>query len=242
MRAMRYVILLFFFCHSKSQAQLQYTVDYNIALNVIPNDLKPFKDLIIDNSLSLGIKKNKTIGYLGFGREDWYLKYFNNSYSTNPSVYNAHCNTYKISGLIEYQFYMIKSKLSINVSVGAKIYFLNQLKDSLSSIYGNLSTMRPPYLQDVKEQNINILNGLELDDWAFLTSVPYAITTNIALQYSFKKWGLKLYYQPYFMKIKYETVKSSTEGSNFVFYSNVGLGINYPLNFKKKDQKVTGIE
>jgi hypothetical protein len=44
------------------------------------------------------------------------------------------------------------------------------------------------------------------------------------------------------MKIKYETVKSSTKGSNFVFYNNLGLGITYHLNFKKKDQKVTGIE
>jgi hypothetical protein len=243
MRAMRYVILLFIFCHSKSQAQFQYLVEYNAALNVQLNDLRPFTDLITDNNFSLVIKKGKTFGIAGFGREDWYLGYFNNKYYTNASIYNAHCRTYKISVSIERQFFVIKSKLSLNLGVGIKTYFLNQMSDSLSrSIYGNLSTMRPPYLQDAKEKNINKLNGVDLNDLFFVTSVPYALTANIAMQYSFKKLGLKLYYQPYFMKIKYETVKSSTEGSNFTFYSNIGLGINYPLNFKKKDQKVTGIE
>jgi hypothetical protein len=102
--------------------------------------------------------------------------------------------------------------------------------------------MRPPYLQDAKEKNINKLNGVDLDDLFLITSVPYAFTANIAMQYSFKKLALKIYYQPYFMKIKYETVKSSTEGSNFVFYNNLGLGINYPLNFKKKEKQNSGLQ
>ena len=240
---MRYAILLFIFCYSNSQAQFHYLVEYNTALNVQLNDLQPFTDLIIDNNLSLGIKKNKTIGFVGFGREDWYLQYFDNIYFTNPSIYNAHCRTYKVSASIERQFFVIKTKLSLNLGLGIKTYFLNQMSDSLSrSIYGNLSTMGPPYLQDAKEKNIDKLNGVDLDDLFFIRSVPYAFTANIALQYSFKKLGLKIYYQPYFMKIKYETVKSSSEGSNFTFYSNIGIGINYPLNFKKKEQKVTGIE
>jgi hypothetical protein len=231
------VICLFFYFYSFAQSEL--LIEYTSSLRA-PDYLD---DLILSNNLSIGLKKNKVIYSVGLGREDWYLKYFNSNYSTNHSIYNAHCRTYKISGLIEYQFYLIKSKLSLNMGLGIKTYFLNELTDSLSrGVHGNLSARRPPYLQDAKEKNIDKLNGVDLDDLAFITSVPYALTANIALQYTFKKWGLKLYYQPYFMKIKYETVKSSTKGSNFVFYNNLGLGITYHLNFKKKDQKVTGIE
>jgi hypothetical protein len=218
--------------------QFNYLIEYNVS-NVLFSD----GDIILDNTVSVGVKKNKIVGRIGLGREDWYLRYFNNIYFTNPSIYNAHCRTYKVSASIEHQFFIIKSKLSLNVGLGIKTYFLNELKDSLSgSIYGNLWATRPPYLQDAKDKNIDLLNGIDLDNFAFITSVPYSFTANIAIQYSFKKWGLKIYYQPYFMKIKYETVKSSKRGSNYSFYSNLGLGINYPLNFKKKDQKVTANE
>jgi hypothetical protein len=233
MKLTLFFTLIFWF---NANAQLKYFVEYNIS-NMFPSD-----NIVLENTIMLGIKKEKSLFYLGLGREDWYLEYFDNIYFTNPSIYNAHCRTYKVSASIERQFFISTSKLSINAGLGVKKYFLNQLKDSLCIIYGNLNTMRPSYLLDNKNKNNNKLNGIDLDDYAFITSVPYAVTANIAIQYSFKKLGLKIYYQPYFMKIKYETVKSSTEGSNFVFYNNLGLGITYHLNFKKKDQKVTGLE
>ncbi len=230
---MRLTIIIFLFIYVHSFGQKEFLIEYTSSIRA-PDYLD---DLILSNNLSIGYKKNKTIYSVGFGREDWYLKYFNKSYSTNPSIYNAHCRTYKVSDSVERQFFIIKSKLSLNLGLGIKTYFLNQIRDSLSrGVHGNLSSRRPPYLQDAKEKNIDKLNGVDLDNLAFITSVPYAFTANFALQYSFKKWGLKLYYQPYFMKIKYETVKSSTEGSNFVFYNNIGLGINYPLNFNKKEK------
>lgn len=236
---MRLTFFYFLFFGLYANAQDKFFIEYTSALGGPSYVL----DLVLNNSLSCGLKNKKITYSLGIGREDWSLKYFNNNYSTNQSIYNTHCRTYTISGLIEYQFYLIKSKLSLNLGLGMKTYFLNQMIDSLSrGVHGNLSARRPPYLQDAKEKNIDKLNGVDLDDLAFITGVPYAFTANFAMQYSFKKLGLKLYYQPYFMKIKYETVKSSTEGSNFTFYSNIGLGINYPLNFKKKDQKVIGIE
>jgi hypothetical protein len=227
-------IVIFFAVNTN--AQNKYFIEYNIS-NVFPSN-----NVVLDNNLSFGVKINKILFSLGVGREDWYLQYFDNIYFTNPSIYNAHCRTYKIATSIEHEFLISTSKLSINTGLGVKMYFLNQLKDSLSSIYGDLNTTRPSYLQDAKDKNIDLLNGIDLDNFAFITSVPYSFTANIALQYTFKKWGLKLYYQPYFMKIKYETVKSSKRGSNFIFYNNIGLGINYPLNFKKKDQKDTEIE
>jgi hypothetical protein len=233
---MKLTVFIAIFFSLNVNAQIKYFLEYNSSC------VFPSENIVLENTLLLCVQKYKSLFYLGLGREDWYLEYFDNIYFTNPSIYNAHCRTYKISTSIEHEFLISTSKLSINTGLGVKMYFLNQLKDSLSSIYGDLNTTRPSYLQDAKDKNIDLLNGIDLDNFAFITSVPYSFTANIALQYTFKKWGLKLYYQPYFMKIKYETVKSSKRGSNFIFYNNIGLGINYPLNFKKKDQKVTEIE
>lgn len=237
---MKSISFLLIFLWFNANAQLKYFLEYNGAVSpMIINP--PINDLVIDNSLSFGVKNNKTLYSLGLGREDWYLGYFNNKYYTNPAIYNSHCSTFKISSFLEQQFFIIKSKLSLNVGIGAKVYFLNQMKDSLSTynkgrFYGMLYTMRPSYLLEAKKNNLNQLNGTDLDEYAFITNIPFSIFTNFAIQYSFKKWVLKLYSQPCLMKIKYKTVKSSIEGQSFAFRINVGLGINYPLNFKKKEK------
>jgi hypothetical protein len=230
--------LVFFFL--QSQAQISYFIEYNIS-----NDFLSADDVILNNNISFGIKKKKAFFSLGFGREDWYLEYFNNQYFTNPSQYNAHCRTYKFSALFERQFFIPKTKLFISFGAGGKLYFLNQMKDSLShSIYGHaLSTLKPSVLQNAKDTYDNPFQGNGLEYYSYITNVPFAFTANLALQYRFKKLGLKLYYEPYFMRIKYRNAKYTTKtGATYAFYSNIGLGINYPLNFKKKDQKVIGIE
>ncbi len=226
-----------------SNAQLKYFVEYNVS-NIFPSN-----HIVFDNNISFGITKNKTVGYIGFGREDWYLEYFDNKYYTNPSIYNAHCRTYKVSTLLEHQFFLIKSKLSINLGIGGKIYFFNQMKDSLSTYGpGVLDITKPSYLLVYVLKNPYSYTGSnEYENSRIITSIPYAITTNLAFQYTFKKWALKFYCQAYFMKIKYNLLYPLAEGriddgSNFGFYSNLGLGINYPLNFKKKDQKRTTSE
>ena len=234
MKLMSLFSLLFVF---QSTAQQNYFLEYRIA-NVLPE-----YDVILDNTLCLGIKKNKTLLSIGMGREDWFLNYYNNKSFTNPTIYNSHCRTYKFSTLLEHQFFLIKSKLSLNLGIGGKIYFFNQMKDSLSvGIYNYFDTYKPSYLQNAKNNNIDPLNGEALDDHAFIRRVPYAFSTNLAFQYSFKKWAISVYYQLSMLQIKSETVKSLTARSNYAFYYNLGLGINYPLNFKKKEQKITGIE
>jgi len=231
----------FMFFALNAITQFNYLIEYNVSNILLSDD-----NIILDNTFSLGIKKNKTVGHFGFGREDWYLNYFNNKYFTNPSIYNAHCRTYKISASIEHQFYIIKSKLSLNVSGGIKIYFFNQMKDSLTGVQrtpNSLYITKPAVLVYAIQTNQDPFPGSNLADYNFITSVPFAILGNIALQYHFKKLALKLYVEPYFMRIKYRNAAVETEtGASYGFYSNLGLGVNYPLNFKKKDQKVTGIE
>jgi hypothetical protein len=235
---MKCAVFFILFFGLNSISQLNYFTEYNIS-NIFLSD----NNIILDNNLSFGLKKNKSLLSIGIGREDWYLDYFNNKYFTNPSIYNAHCRTYKSSILFERQFFLIKSKLSVNLGLGGKIYFLNQLKDSLStSNNGFLDITKPSFLTEYASKtpySYTVSNDYE--EYRLISSMPYAFTTNLAFQYTFKSWALKLFFQANLIKIKYNFLYPFTEdrtdkGSNYTFYSSVGLGINYPLNFKKKEK------
>jgi hypothetical protein len=236
---MKLTLLVCLFFSFRLAAQLEYLVEYNIS-NVLSTTNK-----IIDNTFLVGIKKNKNILSIGVGREDWYLEYFDNVSFTNPSIYNAHCSTYKVSGLLEHQFFLFKTKLSLNLGIGGKMFFLNQMKDSLSvftldSQSTSLSIYKPSNILLAKMKNMDKINGSDLDEFAFIKSVPFAITPNLSFQYSFNKWMLKFYAQPSIMKVKYTIATTLKEGSFYTTNLRVGLGVSFLLNRKikkKQDEK-----
>jgi hypothetical protein len=230
--------LLFWF---NSNSQLSYFIEYNGSTK---EKLTDRRDLVIDNCISVGVKKNKILFSAGIGREDWNLEYFHEKYSYNPVYFIYHCRTYKLTTFIERQFLLPKSNLSVRLGAGGKFYLLNQMKDSyiVSGSNNYLRGTKPSVLLNAKDTYQEPYQGVGLSHFSYITSVPFAVIGNLALQYRFKKLGLKLYFEPYFMWINYKNAKYFTRGSTFAFYSNLGLGINYPLNFKKKDQKVTKIE
>jgi len=219
-----------------AKAQSNFFIEYNFS------NLFSFDNLVLDNSLSVGFKKNKVFSSFQVGREDWNLLYFSDNNYYKTSSYNTHCRTYKIAALLEYQFSIPKTKLSIRVGGGAKVYFLNQMKDSLSLLGNYLHSLKPKVLLNAPDNISDPFKNKGLYYFSFITSVPYALTTNLAVQYNFKKYALKIYFEPYLMFVQYKNSKNFTRGSTFIYYNNIGLGINYPLNFKKKDQKVTEIE
>ena len=230
---MKLLILFLLLFGLNANAQRNYFIEYNISTTVLSSDF-----LVLDNSLSVGVKMNKILFSMGVGREDWSADYFNNKNKpyTNMSLYISHCRTYKIAAMFDYQFSIPKTKLSIRVGGGAKVYFLNQMKDSLSLGSNDhvLQSLKPSALLNATDYVYPFENGLA--NYSFITSVPYALTTNLAVQYNFKKCALKFYFEPYWMMIKIKNAKHFTPGSNFGFYSNLGLGINYPLNFNKKEK------
>jgi hypothetical protein len=219
-----------------ANAQSNYFIEYNISTTVTTSNF-----LVLDNSLSVGVKMNKILLSIGVGREDWSAVYFNNKYNKNTSKYTSHCRTYKLSALLDYQFSIPKTKLSIRVGGGAKVYFLNQMKDSLSLSSSShfLRSLKPSVFLNATDTYDKPFQDIDLANYSFITSVPYALTTNLAVQYNFKKCALKFYFEPYWMMIKRKNAKHFTPGSYFAFYSNLGLGINYPLNFKKKEKNST---
>jgi hypothetical protein len=233
--------LLFWF---NSNSQLSYFIEYNGSIKKKLTDINQRRDLVIDNSIAVVVKKNKILFSAGIGREDWNLEYFHEKYSSNPIYFIYHCCTYKLTALIERQFLIPKTKLSVRLGAGGKFYFLNQMKDSYVLYHPNegLVGTKPLALSNAIDNVQTPYNGVGLGEYSYITSVPFAVIGNLAFQYKFKKLGLKLYFEPYFMWINYKNAKYFARGSTFAFYSNLGLGINYPLNFKKKDQKVTGIE
>ena len=233
---MKFTIFFLVLFGLNAKAQSNFFIEYNFS------NLFSFNNLVLDNGLSFGFKKNKVLSSIQVGREDWNLRYFSNNNYYKNSSYNRHCRTYKISALLEYQFSIPKTKLSIRVGGGAKVYFLNQMKDSLSFLDNYLHSLKPKVLVNAPDNLTNPFNDIGLVYFSFITSVPYALTTNLAVQYNFKKCALKFYFEPYWMMIKRKNAKHFTPGSYFAFYSNLGIGVHYPLNFKKKEQKVTGIE
>ena len=213
-----------------AKAQSNFFIEYNFS------NLFSFNNLVLDNSLSVGFKKNNVFSSIQIGREDWNLRYFSNNNYYKNSSYNTHCRTYKISALLEYQFSIPKTKLSIRVGGGAKVYFLNQMKDSLSLLGDYLHSLKPKVLINAPDNLTNPFKDIGLVYFSFITSVPYALTTNLAVQYNFKKCALKFYFEPYLMFVQYKNAKDFKRGSTFIFYNNLGIGINYPLNFKKKEK------
>jgi hypothetical protein len=244
MKCTLFLILFGSFC---SKAQLKYSVEYNFSLQTVVFTFNPFRDLIAKNNISFQIQNNKMLYSIGLGREDWHLNYFEN-YPASSHV-NYHCFTYKITPQIEREIMIAKSNFSLRVGIGADVYILNQLRDSLifSSPTHALSELKPSTLPLLnKDGSSTILDGRDfgqLENYNYIKSMPFALKLNFAFQYDFHFLKVKLFYEPVFIKVNYKSAENTAiEGSEFSFYSNVGIGINYPLNFKKKDQKVTGIE
>ncbi len=233
---MRLTFFYFLFFGLYANAQDKFFIEYTSALGG-PSYMV---DLVLNNSLSCGLKNKKITYSLGIGQEDWYLDYFDNK-QLPSSVFeyiSFHCRTYKLTALIERQFLLPKSNLSVRLGAGGKFYLLNQMKDSyiVSGSNNYLRATKPSVLSNAKDTYQEPFNGVGLDRYSYITSVPFAVIGNLALQYKFKKLGLKLYFEPYFMWINYKNAKYFTRGSTFAFYSNIGLGANYPLNFKKKEK------
>lgn len=223
-----------------SNAQFSYFLEYNSSIKEKLTDINQRRDLVIDNCITMGAEKNKMLYSIGFGREDWFIEYFNNVQLPSDvfEYITFHSRTYKITALIERQFLIPKTKLSLRLGAGGKFYFLNQMKDSyiVSGSNNYLRGTKPSVLLNAKDAYDEPFQGVGLSNFSYITSVPFAVIGNFALQYKFKKLGLKLYFEPYFMWINHKNAKYFTRGSNFAFYSNLGLGVNYPLNFKKKEQ------
>jgi hypothetical protein len=244
---MKFILAFCLFLSLCSNAQLKYFVEYNYSmksrLRDIDFDGKDLNHLVFNNYISIGIKKDKMLYSLGSGREDWFL-YFFSDYPIKNQVYNYHFRTFHITPMIEREFKLPKSNFSFRSGVGCKFYYLNQMKDSLSFSFN------PQILNSTKPSAISVLNpyasqtvinGVTFkskDEYYYITSVPYALTANFAIQYAFKKWAIKLQYEPTLMRVKTRNAANSNlKSSVFFFYNNLGLGINYPLNFKKKEKK-----
>ncbi len=241
---MKLILAFCLFLSLNANAQLKYSLEYNFSLQTEWFTFNPFMDLITKNNISFHIQNKKMLYSLGLGREDWRLNHFAN-YPTSSHV-NYHCFTYKITPQIEREIMIAKSKFSMRVGIGADVYIFNQLRDSLifSSASHHLRQIKPATLSLLnKDGSSTILDGRDfgkLEYYNYIKSMPFALKFNFAFQYDFHFLKVKLFYEPVFIRVNNKSAENTAiEGSEFSFYSNVGIGINYPLNFKKKDQKTT---
>ena len=237
------LLILFLAIALKITGQINYFVEYNFLVKNKFIDLNNPVHAIASNNVSFGIEKNKTLYSLALGREDWFLNFFDNGVVNRPQLNTYYCRTHKLTPMIERQFVIPKSNFSFRLGVGWKFFFLNQMKDSLSySLDREFFRVTKPSVissldPNVSQTDINGVTFKSKDEYYYITSVPYALTANFAIQYSFKKWAIKLQYEPTLMRVKTRNAaNSNVKSSVFFFYNNIGLGINYPLNFKKKEK------
>jgi len=246
------LFILFITLSFYSFGQLEYFIEYNYLIKNrfldIDFDGKDLNHLVFNNYISIGIKKDKMLYSLGSGREDWFL-YFFSDYPIKNQVYNYHFRTFHITPMIEREFKLPKSNFSFRSGVGCKFYYLNQMKDSLSFSFNPqiLNSTKPSAISALNPYaSQTVVNGVTFnskDKYYYITNVPYALTANFAIQYSFKKWAIKLQYEPTLIRVNTRNaVNSNLKSSVFFFYNNIGIGVNYPLNFKKKEGKDSEIE
>ena len=238
---MKYTLFFVLFVSLFSNAQLKYSLEYNFSLQSEEFTFHPDEHLIYKNNISFQIQNNKMLYSVGLGREDWRLNYYLNYPASTHS--NKHCFTYKITPQIEREIIISKSNFSMRLGIAADVYIFNQLKDSLifSSPGRTLSNVKPSTLALLnKDGSSTILDGRDfgkLEYYNYIKSMPFALKFNFAFQYDFHFLKVKLFYEPVFIKINYKSAENTAiEGSEFSFYSNVGIGVNYPLNFNKKEK------
>lgn len=237
-------IISLLFC-SRSISQVQYFVEYNFSTGG-PDHLG---DLLLNNSISFGRREKQMFYSFGLGREDWFLNYFDDNYKSNTNLFTIHCYTFKLTPMIERQFLIPKSNFSFRIGTGCKIFILNQLKDSIS-LKKNPNFFTPTKPSVISKFNPyafnNKVDGITFgskDEYYYITNVPYVLTANFAIQYAFKKWAIKLQYEPTLIRVKTRNaVNSNVKSSVFFFYNNIGIGVNYPLNFKQKDKQNSGLQ
>ena len=229
------MLYLFLLLGFYSNAQMSYFVEYNGSVKTDVTDLIPLKDFNLSNSISFGIMKKRIFFSVGVGREDWNIRYFHKSHSPS-SIFVKHSSTYKFSTMAERQFLIPKTKLSIRLGVGGKFYFLNHLKDSFT--YASDENFISGISASIFENEAPYWIESEYNRYSYITNMPFAILGNIAMQYSFKKWGIKFYYEPYLMRVRYKNPNVEPDkGATFIFFNDIGIGVNYQLNFKKKREK-----
>lgn len=232
---MLYLFLLLVF---SSNAQLNYFAEYNGSIQTREIGQS---ELVVSNSISFGVKKDKTLYSLGIGREDWNLDHFRRQYY-EPSLFTYHTRTYKITFLIEHQYLIPKTKLSLRFGIGGKVYFLNQLKTSFTYQDNYISEIKPSTISKLSpyysSSSIDGFTFESQDHYYYITHMPLAVRANFVLQYNFKKWALKLYYEPYVMSVRFRNAADSKDwGRSIIWFNDIGIGVNYPLNFKKKKEK-----
>ena len=226
MRMLYLFLLLGFY----SNAQMSYFVEYKGSVRVNSQSDNEFS-----NSLLLGIKRKNSSFSIGVGREDWKYNMFGNRIKGTKSFY-GHCSTYKTMFNFNHNFKIPKTKISILAGVEYDLYFGGNLNDSLSLSFSSgkyLFRFSRNYLYQMP-YNSSEYHGV----YSAVSETPFSIKAHIALQYNFKKCTLRLYYEPYMMRFHYTDVKyADNKGKTFLFFNDIGIGLNYPLNFKKKQEK-----
>ncbi|AEA43802.1 hypothetical protein [Fluviicola taffensis] len=176
---------------------------------------------------------------VGLGAECWYI---NRSTLTNPSVAMKPSFTGKLEPWIGFETKLFHSSVFVSANVGTRFYFLNQLRDSL--ILSEKSDNHFIINGGSKQHVLNTPNFIPGTNYPikgkyyYVTKMPIAFLTRVNVGYAFKRFKISAFVMPYWVRFHYENAGfSERKGKTFLFFYDIGLGVNYTLPFKKKEKK-----
>ena len=75
----------------------------------------------------------------------------------------------------------------------------------------------------------------------YVTKMPITFLTRVNIGYAFKRLKISAFVMPYWVRFHYQNAAfPERKGKTFLFFYDIGLGINYTLPFKKKEAKTSG--
>lgn len=176
---------------------------------------------------------NKLTTGLAIGAECWYVE---KSLNFDPTDAMKPSFTGKIEPWFGLQSNLFHSNVFFSANLGARFYFLNQLNDSLSL------KDKGTGLAISSRQAINSLpnyypnsNTPMKAGFYYVTKMPFTILTRVNIGYEFNRIQVSAFIMPYWIRFHYENAThSDNKGETFIFFYDVGLGVNYTLPHKKE--------
>jgi hypothetical protein len=240
------IFSLLFICAGTLSAQVNYHVDYDFSTR-INNTHSQFSNVI-----GFGMTYKKMTAKACLGYENWMVNgdQFKFDRSTAPYRYSPQAAV-KTELWIGYSHAILKTGVNIGLDYGFRLYFPNQVEDSLSMTWDShtgrlndgllITTInRSTLAQFSPYSEYNNIDGVlfrSLSEYYYITKMRMAHLLRVHVGYTYKSFQLKLFYMPYLIRFEYQNANYPEKtGSNYLFFHDVGASISYTLPKRIKEK------
>ncbi len=227
---MKSIVILIIMC---STIRVNAQFKQNVGLN---GSYRSFNHLeqAINGALEYTVSNENFLFGVNIGRERWYnvgklgdINYMQPSYS------------WKLEEWIGIQRNLFQSHFFLSANFGTRIYFRNQIKDSLCLSNENNFRIIGGSKNNIESLPLNVPGPNSYQQirgkYSYVTAMPFAILTRMDFGYAFERFKIRAFIMPYWVRFHYENAAdASIKGKTYNFFYDLGLGVNYTLPKKKK--------